>query len=276
MKKSILFISLLALAACKSADQKAAESLLQQAKELMANKNYTTAIALLDSLNVAYPEQIDERYESTVLKARAMREYTEQQTMVADSIIALLTPQMEAYEGKFEHVPGKDGMAGYFVAKEAYVPVFTSTTGIEARVSDADYSFYMAASSSDKQIGIIQIVLDTEAGAAAKSEALDPSDSRSGDTDKFGIDLATFTTSEVAELAQWAADNASKITAFTLIGKEGEITKPMSPGQAEAIGQAWNFSQIAFRLHHARVLSEKLNRQIIIARDHDVNLEGNR
>lgn len=276
MKKSILFLSLLALAACKSADQKAAESLLQQAKGLMANKNYTTAIALLDSLNATYPKQIDERYEATLLKAKAMREYTEQQTLVADSIIALLTPKMEAYEGKFEHVPGKDGMAGYFVAKGAYVPVFTSTTGIEARVSDADYSFYMAASSDDKHIGITQIVLDTEAGPGAKSEALDPENSRSGDTDKFGVDLATFTTSEVSDLAQWAADNASKITAFTLVGKVGEITKPMSPEQAEAIGQAWNFSQIAFRLHHARVLSEKLNRQIVIARDHDVNIDVQR
>ncbi len=276
MKKSILFLSLLALAACKSADQKAAESLLQQAKGLMANKNYTTAIALLDSLNATYPKQIDERYEATLLKAKAMREYTEQQTLVADSIIALLTPKMEAYEGKFEHVPGKDGMAGYFVAKGAYVPVFTSTTGIEARVSDADYSFYMAASSNDKHIGITQIVLDTEAGPGAKSEALDPENSRSGDTDKFGVDLATFTTSEVSDLAQWAADNASKITAFTLVGKVGEITKPMSPEQAEAIGQAWNFSQIAFRLHHARVLSEKLNRQIVIARDHDVNIDVQR
>ena len=159
MKKSILFLSLLALAACKSADQKAAESLLQQAKQLMAQKDYPTAISLLDSLNATYPKQIDERYEATVLKASAMRQYTEYQTMVADSIIAMLTPQMEAYEGKFEHVPGKDGMAGYFVAKGAYVPVFTSTTGIEARVSDADYSFYMAASSYDKHIGIPRNVL---------------------------------------------------------------------------------------------------------------------
>ena len=89
----------------------------------------------------------------------------------------------------------------------------------------------MAASSYDKHIGITQIVLDTEAGPAAKSAALDPSDSRSGDTDRFGVDLATFTTSEVEDLAQWAADNASKITAFTLVGKEGDSQSPCRPSR---------------------------------------------
>ena len=272
MKKSILLLSLIALASCKSADQKAAESLIAQAQECISQKNYTTAIALIDSLNATYPQQIEARVESSTLRNKAIREYTEQQSLVADSIIALLTPKIEEYEGKFEHVPGKDGMAGYFVAKIAYVPDFSATTGIEARVSDADYSFYMVASSNDKRIGVTQIALDTDAGVGAVSVAIDTSDSRSGDTDRFGIDLATFATSEVSQLAEWAAANASAITAFTLKGKAGDVTKPMSPAQAEAIGFTWNFSQVAYRLHHAHRLSEKLERQMIIARDHDANL----
>lgn len=171
---------------------------MAEATDSITAAKYQGALALLDSVDRTYPDQIEARKKVTALRVQAMKEYSEKQLAAADSVIASLEPKLSAYDGIFDQVEGTDDINGYLVSKQGHIANFSNTTGIEARVSDADYSFYITAHSADKKIGVTQVVLTGADGSQVESTALSADDPRAGDTDKFGTDLASF-----APLRKW-------------------------------------------------------------------------
>lgn len=270
----ILLLALASLTACKSEERKAAESLLARAQSLIQNGEYTRAIEIIDSLNATYPKEVEARKQSTPLRIQALKEYSEQQYAMTDSLIDALEPQLAAYEAQFRHVgSGDPDIPGYFIAKAVYNPDFASSTSMEARVNDMDYSLYLVAVNSGKPIGIGQVILTTDDGESMSTAELAFDNPRRGDTDPYGSDLATFTYKEAADLAKWVAENAPRMKYATFVGADGQTSVKFSPAQAKALADTYQFSDVAFKLHAAKVLNQKLEKQLVTARDHEVNLD---
>ncbi len=264
-----------ALTSCDSQarrDREAARDLVEQAQQNIDNGNYENAIALIDSIDKAYPSQVECRRSAIPMRAKALKCFSEQRLLQTDSLVTVLQASIGEFTDVMHHVEGDEDLDGYYVVRTAYNPEFASSPGIQVRVSDLDYSFYIVASSGEKRIGVTQIVLSSSDGE--KASAAIPEDSpRAGDTDAFGSDVASFRSEEVAELAAWAADNASAINRLVIKGSLGDVETKLSPAQASAISTAWRFADIASRLQQGLRLKEKLEKQLVLARDQELNLE---
>lgn len=265
----------LAITACDSdakREKQAAEALVEQVNENLARDNFETALELIDSINKTYPSQIESRKAVTPLRVKAMKGYSEQRLVQTDSLATVLQMSIAEFEDVMQHVKGDIDLDGYYVVKSDFNPDFSSSTGIQARVSDLDYSFYIVAASGDKKIGVRQIEFSTP-DASMASKAIREDSGRIGDTDEFGSDIASFRSDEVADLAAWTVDNASRINRLTIRGTLGDVDVKFSPSQAQAIATAWRFADIASRLQQALRLKEKLEKQLVLARDQELNLE---
>lgn len=253
-------------------EKEAAEALVAQVNENLEQRRYETALELIDSLDRAYPRQVESRRALIPMRVTAMKGFSEERLLQTDSLVTVLQMSIGEFGDLMHHVDGDVDLDGYYVVKSAFNPDFSSSTGIQARVSDLDYSFYIVAASGDNKIGVSQIVLSTP-DASKASEAISEDSGRMGDTDKFGSDIASFRKEEVADLASWATDNVSRINRLTIKGTLGDVDVKLSPAQVEAISTAWRFADIASRLQQALRLKEKLEKQLVLARDQELNLE---
>lgn len=77
----------------------------------------------------------------------------------------------------------------------------------------------------------------------------------------------------MAEIGIWCSEHPGSTATLTLVGKAGQAEKPLTAAQVDAIAKAWQFSQVAYKLKRAKMLREKLERQLVITRDQEVNLE---
>lgn len=263
------------LPACDSKDKRdreAAQALLEQVSMNLEQQRFETALDLIDSLDRTYPRQVESRRATIPLRTKAMKGFSEQRLLQTDSLVTVLQMSIAEFQDQMQHVKGDVDLDGYYVVKAAYNPDFSASTGIQARVSDLDYSFYIVAASGDKKVGVRQIVLSSP-DASKASEAIPENSGRIGDTDEFGSDIASFRMEEVADLAAWTTENASAINRLVIKGSLGEVEIKLSPAQVSAITTAWRFADIASRLQQGLRLKEKLEKQLVLARDQELNLE---
>lgn len=272
LKRRLIIASAFALALCGCGggnEHKQAQSLLDDAKRQLDDNAPDSALALIDSLDKIFPAQIDIRREGMVVRANAMTLSLEKKIFETDSLIIVYQNEVNNLMPMFEHadVPGANG---YYYMKGAYGPDISKSDGVQARLNDIDFTYYIVAANSGEKIGISQIILSSPSGSLSSAEIPDY-DSRRGDTDKYGTDFATFSTSEADTLGAWAFNNGN-ITSVTVSGSLGSREFNLAGPKADQFGNAWRLSVLGAKLVTAKRLKEKLERQVIIARDHAVNL----
>lgn len=273
---NILIFSGIALALCScngsANDEKQARMMLDEATRQLQENQPDSAIALLDSLDKKYPSQISVRREAMPVRANAITASLENTIFETDSLIIVYQSEVDRLMPMFAHadVPGANG---YYYMKGAYGPNINMSDGVQARLSDIDFSYYIVAANSGNKIGINQLTLTSPAGSLS-SAVIPESDGRRGDTDKYGTDFATFSTSESDTIGAWAFNNSNNIVSVTISGDLGSKEFSLSGPKAEQFGNAWRLGIVGAKLTKAQRLKEKLNRQIIIARDHNANMSA--
>lgn len=259
----------LLLAACakQDPDKLAADDLVGRIEiELQASRPIS-AMALMDSVDKLYPSQIEARRKVTAMRPKAIEMASIEQIAKADSIIAATQLQLAELEPRMKHIDGGD-LDGYYVADGAGKGAFMNATGIQARVNDDNFTFYIVAQTRGKKIGINQIALNTATGEML-SQQLPAGSARVVEIE--GSELATFLAEEVADLGAWAADNAADIKGAMIYGAKGSQRVALTPDQARAIAAAWQYSSAKMRHTNALMLREKLDRQLQVARDQIAN-----
>lgn len=270
LSKTLAAAALAALAgACSSQDpeKKAADELVGRIEIEIQASRPMQAMALMDSVDKLYPSQIEARRKVTALRPKAIEQASIQQIAKADSIIAATQLLLAELEPKMKHIDGGD-LDGYYVADGAGKGAFMNATGIQARVNDDNFTFYIVAQTRGKKIGINQIALNT-ASDESQSQPIPAGSARVVEIE--GSELATFLAEEVADLGAWAADNAGAIKGAMIFGSKGNQRVALTPAQAQAIANAWQFSNAKMRHINALMLREKLDRQLQVARDQIAN-----
>ncbi|MCC8113865.1 MAG: hypothetical protein LIP03_07685 [Bacteroidales bacterium] len=268
--KAIILVALATMAmGCskKNEEKEAASALVETIEQQLAQGQYEEALALMDSVDKKYPTQIDERKRVTALRPKAIEQATMQQMAHADSLTAEITLQLAEIEPLMKHIDG-NGLEGYYVVANAYNPSFIDATGLEPRVNDSNLSYYIAAQSKGKTIGLNQVALNTPQQECVSNEI--PAGSARVEVVE-GSEIAVFIPEEVAELGAWAWDNGPEIKGATLYGSKGNQKVKLSDKQAAAFGTAWKFSDLKQRQRSAQMLREKLDRRLQIARDQSAN-----
>lgn len=259
----LLMAGALALGACKKEDPDltAAQDLYDRASAAYAAGDAMLAKSLLDSIDLKYNDQLEVRRMAIKLRPKSIEKVTIQHIASTDSMLARATLDVAELEPLMKHIDGGE-LEGYYVVADAYNPQFINTTGIEGRVNDDNLLYYMVAQNRGKPIGIRAIQLSSDHGQQ-QSQSI-PEGSPRVDVVEGG-EIATFLAEEVDELGRWASENT--VNAATLLGSKSNTKVRLSAKQAAALGTAWKFANAKHRERQARIVREKLERQLQIARD---------
>ena len=255
---------------CSSTDNEKkdkAKQLIEDIKLNIDKGNAAIALALMDTIDSVYSDQIEERKIVKALRPKAIELSTIEQIAHTDSMIALAQMELTQLTPQMKHIDG-NGLEGYYVVSNAYDPNFIKSSKFEARVNDSNNMFYIVAIVNGRSIGINQVGLNSTDGEC-RSAQINSRANQGGVIE--GSELASFMPEEVDTLGRWAYDNMGSIKTGVIYGNKGNVKFNITPNQAKAIGTAWRFANQKAQERNALIHREKLDRMLQIARDQAAN-----
>lgn len=271
VNKNISFASVatcLLLFSCGNSHNSGALALRESIDSAISQGKYSDAIVLMDSLDSAYPEEVELRSDVLRMRPSVIEGLTISEISLADSVLAEAEMAIEQLAPAFEHVENKALVENYYVSKAGKVKNLMNATGIEARL-DEDFTFYIIASLQGKNIGLNSITLETD-GQKASTNIIPEGDERSitGVTGQ----KAVFSGPDAEEIGALAAEHRGSNSSITFNGRSGEKTINLTSEQTAALADTYLYSQALQNLRISKIRREKLERQLQISRNQKANI----
>ena len=256
------------LFSCGNSHNSDALALRESIDSAISQSRYYDAIMLMDSLDKAYPEEVELRSDALRLRPTVMEGLTIQEISLADSALAEAEIAIEQLAPQFEHVENKALVENYYVSNTGKVKNLMTSTAVEARL-DEDFTFYLIASLQGKNIGLNSITLDVD-GQKASTAIIPEGDERA----IYGVtgQKAVFSGPDAEEIGALAASHRGSVASITFNGRSGEKTISLTPEQTTALADTYIYSQALQNLRISKIRREKLERQLQITRNQKANI----
>ena len=254
--------AVLATASCGSdKEHKAAAALSAKADSLMKAGNFEAAIELYDSLNHAYPKEIDLRKASDAKRARAIEGLAQSQAPLLDRAIDSLNSVIAGLYPDFNREQSSSALNAYAVHKSLAGQKTVGTAALQPRinidgndVSDTPWSIAVFAPSN---IGLSSVNVTTASGQSFTLDAF----SNDGQ-------VGSIVTSVAEPLGKYLSEHPDDpATAFTLNGKKGKAQGKLTPAFSTATAASYNYALAKHQLRSTLINREKIERRIVIARE---------
>lgn len=254
--------AVLATASCGSdKEHKAAAALSAKADSLMKAGNFEAAIELYDSLNHAYPKEIDLRKASDAKRARAIEGLAQSQAPLLDRAIDSLNSVIAGLYPDFNREQSSSALNAYAVHKSLAGQKTVGTAALQPRinvegndVSDTPWSIAVFAPSN---IGLSSVNVTTASGQSFTLDAF----SNDGQ-------VGSIVTSVAEPLGKYLSEHPDDLaTAFTLNGKKGKAQGKLTPAFSTATAASYNYAMAKQQLRSTLINREKIERRIVIARE---------
>lgn len=246
----------------------AAEELAAQIETDLNSGNYIDAISLIDSLNTAYPDEVELRKSTLLSRARAMEGMVMDSIPVYDEILTRVTLEKDSLDSFFVNVsvPGHDS---YRVDRAVSDASFTSHTTAQPRLGDEQIPWTLAINIAGKTPHITGIRLTVDGTTEARVTAKNAADRRvigaGGEMFSFGPEEAWQISEALAEVPK----NAKVV--LVVEGEKGDVNIAVNERLRSAIERTARRAQLIREDHDARLNRELLERKLIIARDQIAN-----
>lgn len=254
--------AVLATASCGSdKEHKAAAALSAKADSLMKAGNFEAAIELYDSLNHAYPKEIDLRKASDAKRARAIEGLAQSQAPLLDRAIDSLNSVIAGLYPDFNREQSSSALNAYAVHKSLAGQKTVGTAALQPRinidgndVSDTPWSIAVFAPSN---IWLSSVNVTTASGQSFTLDAF----SNDGQ-------VGSIVTSVAEPLGKYLSEHPDDpATAFTLNGKKGKAQGKLTPAFSTATAASYNYALAKQQLRSTLINREKIERRIVIARE---------
>lgn len=246
------------LTACGDGERQQAADLLEQAQLCTDNGRHAEALMLLDSIDHAYPRQIEVRRDAMhlrpfVLEARALVELTQ-----IDSMIAQTTISSEAMRDRLQRVDNP--VEPYFVSTAEVKGDVTHTPGLHARMApDGIFSVLSVTPAGAKHTSV-----RLSAGGDIAETATIPFDGelneRSSDMERI-----TFLSAQVDTLGKFVLTHPDMPINLTFAGGK-ERTVKMDAKQIQALGEVYTAAVLFEQLRHLAMMKQQYEQQLMLAR----------
>lgn len=226
------------LSACGATKEESpAGDLYNQAEAAFNAGDYSLSLSMLDSLQKAYPSEVEIQRQGMALRPQVIEKQTLKQISTNDSLLAVDQLETERLKPQLKWVKAPRMVEGYWVANRGYNPDFMNTTAIQARVSEIG-EFYIV--SSMKPAGNhTSIALSSGAEKASTVEV--PYDGESN----YRIDggeIITFSPAQSDTIGAFAASHRDQQLTLTFAGKQTRNVK-LTADQVNSIADLYNYSQ---------------------------------
>lgn len=248
-------------------EKKAAEALDSKIDSAINVKNYEEALTLIDSLNKAYPLQVEIRRGTIAKRAQVMENWAQVRIPELDCKISNSEEAIAMLEQNFKFVQPSSALPGYYVYKTCTyndASSFAAKSSIQPRVNsgaDAEDTPWTLAVNAGKDINLNKFVIKLANG---QQYAIDI-------TVSDGT-MASIAPERVNDLGKYLCDNPQNAAATaTASGSKGSVNIKLSTGDCEAIAASWQLAAEKDSLRQALIDRERVERQLQIARDQKAN-----
>lgn len=242
-------IAAIVMASCSGNQERteAATGLLEQARALVQNHNYDSALTVLDTLDIAYRDCLEQRRKGTVVRLAALADLSrdslascEQQLQLAQADLGRLQPQFQKID--------LQGTDGYYVDKATFSGSEMNRTGIQARVDDEGY-FFLVANVAGRKIGLSRLVFENVSSESGQAVAVE------------GSEIMSLSQEKTAELVN-ALVQAKAPATVKLVGAKGEVAVKLDAKQLASIRDTRDYASALQRARRLQIVQEKLERQL--------------
>ncbi|MDE7153004.1 MAG: hypothetical protein K2O00_00995 [Muribaculaceae bacterium] len=262
-------VAAVVLSGCDSADTKAAGELVSQASQAVENRNSTLALSLLDSLQHAYPAEIEQQREGMKLRPRAMELSIMAQIQTVDSVIAVLADTHHMLSDKMKTISSPELVEAYQTPAAGYNANFINTTGVQPRVDRAG-QFYLVSSMNPG--GISHESLTFISGSDEVTTEPVPYD---GELNYHlnGSETVTFMPAKSDTIGSFMVAHRGAPVSVRFNGAKGKShTIKLTQAQTDGMADAYQYSQSVIKGRDLTVERERLDRQLQVARDQQARL----
>lgn len=244
---------------CSSSDKEKATALYTEAENLMNSGNYEQAQTLLDSIDKAYPGEVDVRRQGIHLRPQLIEKLTLRQLSATDSLLAACQLQSDSL-GKYI-IKVDNPIEPYFVYAgfEGKSPV--ASPGVYARITP-DGQFYII-SSVNRSIGSTSVAISMPDGTSAQTATVAYDGERNDK--QGGAEVITFMQSEcdtIGALAQQYPD--AKFT-LTFAGLK-QWSMPLPDNQLKALATMHQAAGLIKDMKVLQIRKTQLEKQLELSR----------
>ncbi len=258
IKPSVFTVAIAVMFASCDSDRKAAQSLLDQATQAVDDANFSQAITLLDSIESAYPAQIDVRRDGMHLRPRAIEGLTLLELQTVDSICAVQQIEGDSLRQILEFV--ENPVEGYYVSKAIKGKIPASAPGLYARMSP-DGHFYVISSSKKKVKSTAVAISNSQ--AEARSATVNYDGERNDRS--LGTEVITFMQSECDTIGRFAVENENVPLKLHFYG-DTSYSIDLPADQLKALADTYRAAQAVTRFKLAQLNKARLEKQLDVAR----------
>ena len=254
---TLMLIAASALTSCGDKKSAEAQELYNNAETMLNNGEASRAVAMLDSLDSAYADQIDLRRRGMHLRALAIEKLTVEELSHADSLLAQLTAQAQQMNGSLKTVD--NAIEPYYIA----VGSTLAPTGIEARMAP-DGVVYVVSSLSGHPAVRHTAITASCGGKTASTAAIAYDGERS--TRSGGVETVHFVGAECDSLVRFITSASEPVT-ITWYGAS-TFSRPLTANEQQSIATVGTYALTATEIKLATLRHQRLERQLETARSH--------
>lgn len=203
--------------------------LLTEAQSLREAKDYAGAVALLDSLDVAYRDCLEQRREGTRLRIETLIDLAVDSIEADEQIRPRLQAAIDSMAPLFLKV-SLQGTEGFSVLRSTYTGREMDGTCVQPRIDEKGY-FYVIVNNRGRRLRLNSV---SYGGATATGESVSLE----------GSELMNLRQEDVASLSGAIAAASSGPITLTLGGTSGNVTVKLSKAQADAWRTTWQYANL--------------------------------
>lgn len=241
-----------------------AGDLVQQINDLLEMRAYNRAIDLIDSLNTAYPNEIELRKTTLLSRARAMEGLIRDSIPLVDAMLSTAELRVDSL-GKFFVTVTEKGFTPYLVDK-AVRNSLANTNAVQPRVSKDDNAMSLVV----KVAGNIDIKA-ISANISGEDIWIDIRDAGNRRANGAYYQMISINEHELEPLL--VALDYNSPTTVSIIGEKGNAKIKLSKTDLTAIRRSIELAREAENVRKARVKRELLERKLIVAQNQVANFE---
>lgn len=247
-------------------DAEAADRLVAQAGTMLDREQWDSAFIYLDSLDRAYPRQIEARRSGMALRPKAIEGATVQEIMELQMLRQATTFTFDSLAPLFTFVPASDDvLEGYYVHRDAPANFRERNTAV-ARVTPRG-EFVMISSLAGRSTHHTGIALSV--GGHTVQSGTVPFDPEA----LLSRESARFASGKADTLGVFAAANDdSRPFTLTFTGGAKQPTATLTAKEVHAIADTWRLASALGALAPINARLEQLNGKLQLARDQSANL----
>lgn len=224
-----------------------AETLLAKARTFKSDKDYTAALAALDSLDVVYRDCIDMRREGTRVRVETLLALTVDSIDADQERRGPLLSAIDSLSPLFTTV-SMQGTDGFIVFTKTFTRNEMSRTCVQPRIDDNGY-LYAMVNLQGRRIGLNSVSVGN-AVAVGRSIAME------------GSEMMTVPQEDLAAVTEYINAASEGSLTLTLHGDRGSATVRLSAAEARAWRLTSRYAALTQLLRTANIRREKYEYQL--------------